>query len=47
LAVVSGAPDGHGSAAKYSRAGSPNCAAAVRVDTGDLVLLELDLEPGR
>jgi CheY-specific phosphatase CheX len=23
------------------------CAAAVRVDTGDLVVLELDLEPGR
>jgi CheY-specific phosphatase CheX len=25
----------------------PTCAAAVRVDTGDLVVLELDLEPGR
>ena len=25
----------------------PTCAAAVRVETGDLVVLELDLEPGR
>lgn len=25
----------------------PTCAAAVRVDTGDLIVLELDLEPGR